>query len=105
MAFGSKDTAGQREAAHARARRNRRRTAPATLGESRKELRFRRTEREGDARGPFRRQEPADYLPLHVLSRLAGGLPELFVQHGPHGRRARASGATRRVVCGDLTST
>src|SRR5580700_230524 len=105
MACGPEATIGQREAAHARSRRNRPRTAPASLGQGRTKLRFRRAEREGDARGPFRRQEPADYLPLHVRPGVERRLPELLVQHGPHGRRARASGATRRVLCGDLTST
>src|SRR5260370_24081106 len=104
MACGSQKIAGEGEATHARARRSSCRTPAASLGQSRKKLRFRRAEREGDARGSFRRQKPADYLPPHVRSGLAGGLPELLVQYGPHGRRAGSSGATRRVICGDLTS-
>src|ERR1700680_2212685 len=105
MACGSQGTSGQGEAAHARARRARCGTAQASVGQGRKELRFRRAEREGDARRPFQRQEPADYLPLDVRSGLEGSLPQLLIQHGSYGWRAGTSGATRRVVRGDLSST
>src|ERR1700691_988068 len=105
MACGAKETTGQREATHARPRRNRRRTPPVTLGESRKELCFRFNRRQKNSRRSVRRQKPAHRLSLHVWPGLEGGVPQLLLQYGSHGWRARAFGATRCLICGGFTST
>src|SRR5438552_7815519 len=98
MARGSQKAPGQREAAHTPARRHCRRTPPASLGQSRKELCLRFAKRQENASRPLRRPKPADRVPLHVWPGVAGGLPQLLLQHGSHGRRTCASGATKRGV-------
>ena len=52
--------------------------------------------RQGDARRPVRRPQPADRLSLHARPGLGGRLPELLVPGRPFRRRRRASGAARR---------
>src|SRR5437870_614867 len=99
MARGSQKAPGQREAAHTPARRHCRRTPPASLGQGRKELCLRFAKRQENASRPLRRPKPADRVPLHVWPGVAGGLPQLLLQHGSHGRRTCASGATRRLLC------
>src|SRR5438105_209212 len=99
MARGSQKAPGQREAAHMPARRHCRRTPPASLGQSRKELCLRFAKRQDNASRPLRRPKPADRVPLHVWPGVAGGLPQLLLQHGSHGRRTCASGATKRLLC------
>src|SRR6266487_6807798 len=79
MARGSQKAPGQREAAHTPARRHCRRTPPAPLGQSRKELCLRFAERQENSRRPVRRQKPTHHLSLHVWSGLAGGLPQLLL--------------------------
>src|SRR5207237_3253403 len=96
MARGSQKAPGQREAAHTPARRHCRRTSPASLGQSRKELCLRFAKRQDNASRALRRPKPADRVPLHVWPGVAGGLPQLLLQHGSHGRRTCASGATTR---------
>src|SRR6266700_3202914 len=67
-------------------------------GQSRKELCLRFAKRQENASRPLRRPKPADRVPLHVWPGVAGGLPQLLLQHGSHGRRTCASGATRRLL-------
>src|SRR5262245_59948159 len=99
MACCPEGTPRQREGTHAAARRHRRRTPAASLGESRKELRLRFAERQEESRRPVRWPKPAYHLSLHVRSRLAGRLPELLVQYGPYRWWAGASCAARCLVC------
>src|SRR6266702_1677505 len=64
--------------------------------ETREGVRVRWPERQRDAGRSFRRQEPADCVPLHVWSWVGGRLPELFVAVGSHRRQRRAPRSTRR---------
>src|ERR1700730_3262266 len=104
MACGPQETTGEREAAHPRARRPRRRTPPASLGQSRKELRFRFTGWQENSRRSLRRKKPAHHLSLHVRTGVERRLPQLLFQHGSYGWRARAFGATRRLLRGGFSS-
>src|SRR2546430_4834632 len=104
MARGSQKAPGQREAAHTPARRHCRRTPPASLGQSRKELCLRFAKRQEDASRPLRRPKPADRVSLHVWPGVARGLSQLLLQHGSHGRRTCASGPARCLVCGGFSS-
>ena len=48
------------------------------------ELRFRFTGRQANPCGSIRWAQPTGYLPLHVRSGLAGGLPKLLIRVRPY---------------------
>src|ERR1035437_938421 len=76
--------------------------ARAAAGKSGEEIRFRRNQRQGDARRSVRRTEPADRLSLHVWSGMERGVPELLVPGRYLRRCCRASGAARCEFRGDF---
>src|SRR5258708_3945731 len=104
MACGSQEATGKREAANARARRSRRRTPAASLGQSRKELCFRFSRWQENSLRSFRWQGPAHHLSLHVRAGVERRLPQLLIQHGSYGWRSGAFGAARRLLLGGFTS-
>src|SRR6267378_3189467 len=69
------------------------------MGQGRKELCVRRTERQGDAGRPVRRPQPADRQSFHARARLEGRLHRLLVRRRQRRGRAAASGAARRGLC------
>ena len=74
------------------------RDARDALGEGRQGLCVRRAGRQGDARRPVRRPQPADRQALHAGTRLEAGLPRLLVRRRPGRRPARPPDQPRRHV-------
>src|SRR5207249_8327261 len=68
MARGAQKTPGPRKATHSRARCRRGGAPPTTLGQGRKELRFRFPQRQENARRSLRRQKPTHRLSPYVRS-------------------------------------
>src|SRR5206468_195834 len=102
MARGAQKTPGPRKATHSRARCRRGGAPPTTLGQGRKELRFRFPQRQENARRSLRRQKPTHRLSPYVRSGVARSLPELLLQHGPYGPSPYALGTTRRLLRGSF---
>src|SRR3984885_5577851 len=96
MDCGSQGAAEKGKGIRPTARRAERRTAQTAMGENYEELCFRSTRWHRDAGGSIRWAQPTGYLPLHVRTRLAGGLPELLVRVRPYRGRDSASGGPRR---------
>lgn len=82
------------------------------LAQERRELPWVKVEKDYTFEGPKGKEKLGDLfdgrsqlvVALHVRTGLGGRLPELLLQHGPYGWSTGASGAARRIVCGDFAS-
>ncbi len=93
---GAQSISRQGEGVHPGARPLKRRTARASLGQSRQGLCVRYARRKEDASRAVRRQKPAHRLPFHARPGLGGRLPELLLPRRSFRRRQHPPRPARR---------